>query len=56
MQDFAWSVCAARCLCPLHAQIDNAPLVVEGDMGTVCYPNGDMFEGQVGAVAFGPNG
>lgn len=32
---------------PLGIQVDGAPVIVEGSMGTVCYPSGDIFEGQV---------
>ncbi|CAM9213498.1 unnamed protein product [Hapterophycus canaliculatus] len=31
-------------------QVDDAQVVVEGRMGTVCYPSGDIFEGQVDSL------
>ncbi|CAN0267963.1 unnamed protein product [Ectocarpus sp. 8 AP-2014] len=31
-------------------QMDNPPVVVEGGMGTICYPSGDIFEGHVDSL------
>ena len=38
-------------LCCHHEQMDAASaMVVEEDRGTICYPNGDIFEGEVSVL------
>lgn len=31
-------------------------VVVQEDMGTICYPNGDIFEGEVSVISGFPSG